>query len=135
MSNYSENGYAVSVTAGPWMAISTYGHPAPFIEFFADGGATVTGRLDISAGGSTFTFASAELYSSTTRIPYVMTGTLNGAMVFSIADELGNTYGNFKQVANLRASLPIDALSITLTNAAATCCRNLMGIDNVVVIR
>jgi hypothetical protein len=29
----------------------------------------------------------------------------------------------------------IDALSIVLTNAAAACCRNPMGVDNIVLIR
>ena len=130
--SYTESGFTVSSATPGWMASTTYGHPAPFIQFFAEPSTTVTARIDVTAA-SAFTFFSAELYSSTTRIPYTMTGTLNGANVFTVAGELPNTFGSLKQVVNPYASSAIDTLSIALTNASAACCRNPMGLDNIIV--
>lgn len=130
--SYTESGFTVSAGTPGWVASTTYGHPAPFIQFFAEPSTTVTSRIDVTAA-SAFTFFSAELYSSTTRIPYTMTGTLNGANVFTVTSELPNTFGSLRQVLNPYASGVIDRLSIALTNAAAV--RNPMGLDNIVVVR
>ena len=77
---------------------------------------------------------SVELYASTTRIPYTIVGTRNGARVFTLSDELPNTFGSFRTVANPNAG-QVDTVSITLTNTAASCCRNPMGLDTIVVIK
>ena len=42
-----------------------------------------------------FKFQSVDLYSSTTPIPYVITGITNSATVLSIQNTQGNTFGNF----------------------------------------
>jgi len=80
-----------------------------------------------------FSFRSVDLYSSTTPIPYTMTGLRNSSTVFTLADTLPNTFGNFKTVVNPNAAALINALSIVLTNAAAPCCRNPMGLDTIVL--
>lgn len=134
VSRYVESGFTIATSSADWVASTAYGHPAPFIQFYAEPSNTVIGHLDIT-GGSAFTFFSAELYSSTTRIPYTMTGTLNGAPVFTVTGELPNTFGALKQVVNPYATNAIDRLSIALTNAAAACCRNPVGIDTIVVVR
>ncbi|GMV20819.1 MAG: hypothetical protein AMXMBFR57_07680 [Acidimicrobiia bacterium] len=130
---YAEFGMSVVTTSSGWAARTTYGQPAPFIQFYADGGTSETGRLEVT-GDSPFTFFSAELYSSTTRIPYTMTGTRNGATVFTVTGELSNTFGAFRQVVNPHPDAVIDALSISLTNTPAAG-RNPMGIDTIVVVR
>lgn len=135
LSSYTESGFTVSTTQPGWTASAAYGHPAPFIQFYADGGATLTRSISVTAGGAPFTYFGSEIYSSTVKVPYTITGTRNGATAFSVTAELPNPTGSFRQVLNGSPTLPIDALSITLTNAAATCCRNPVGLDNIVVIR
>lgn len=87
----------------------------------------------MTAAGAGFTFQSVDLYSSTTPIPYVVTGIANAATVFTIQNTQGNTFGNFARVVNPNATAQIDALLIRLSNAAAPCCANPMGLDNIVV--
>lgn len=133
VSSYTESGFTVAATSAGWLASTTYGRPAPFIQFFAEPSTTATGRVEVTAGGSAFTFASAEFYSSTTRIPYTITGTRNGASVFTLTGEVPNTFGSFRAVVNPNAASSIDKLTIVLTNTAAV--RNPMGVDNIVVVR
>lgn len=77
---------------------------------------------------------SVDLYSSTTPIPYVITGIANSTTVFSIQKTQGNTFGNFATVVNPNPTTLIDALLIRLSNPAAPCCSNPMGLDNIVVL-
>jgi hypothetical protein len=131
------NGYAesgVTITGDGWDPHTGYGHPAPFIQFYAEPGTTVSRQINVTAGGAPFTFASVELYSSTTRIPYTITGRRNGAVIFTLTDELPNTFGNFKAVVNNNAS-PVDTLTIALNNIAASNVRNPMGLDNIAIVK
>lgn len=131
---YSESGFTVSTRSGSWIVKTTYGNPAPFIQFGAEAGNTVTGEVRITANEA-FSFKAVDLYSSTTTIPYTLTGLRNSTPVFAVADTLPNTFGNFKTVLNPNATDIVDTLSIILTNPAATCCRNPMGLDNIVLTR
>ena len=135
VTTYTESGFIVSATSGAWEASTTYGNLALFIQFFALPGTTVTGEVRVTLGGSVFTFSSVDLYSSTTPIPYTVTGLRNSATVFTLVDTLPNTRGNFRTVANPNAAASVDAVSIVLTNAAAACCDNPMGLDTVVLNR
>jgi hypothetical protein len=135
VTSYSELGFSIVATSGSWTVWTRYGHPAPFIQFGAAAGSTVTGSIQVTAGGATFGFTSADFYSSTTKIPFTITGSRNAATVFTMADMLGNTFGTFKTVVNQQAGATIDTLTITLTNPAAACCPNPMGLDNIVVTR
>ena len=130
---YSESGFTVSAMSGDWSARTTYGNPAPFVQFWASGGSTAGGEILVTATGSAFYFKSVDLYSSTTPIPYTIKGMRNSSTVFSVANTLPNTFGNFRTVASPNAADAIDTLSITLTNAAAACCRNPMGLDTIVL--
>jgi hypothetical protein len=137
VTTYTESGFTISTSSGAWIAITTYGHPPPFIEFMAAPGSTVTGEIRVAAGGSPFRFASIDLYSSTTPIPYTIKGLRNSGTVFTVTDTLPNTFGDFRTVANSSSTSLIDTLSIVLTNAAASCstCENPMGLDTIVLIR
>lgn len=133
VATYAESGFTVSTMSGDWSARATYGNPAPFVQFWAQGGTTVTGEIQIRASGSPFYFASVDLYSSTTPIPYIVRGIKSGSIVFSVSDTLPNTFGNFRTMFNPTPAVAIDTLSILLTNAAAACCRNPMGLDTIVL--
>ncbi len=87
----------------------------------------------MTAAAGTFTFQSVDVYSSTTPIPYVITGFANSAPVLPIQGTQGNTFGNFATISNPNAGAQIDALVIRLVNPAAACCPNPTGLDNIVV--
>jgi hypothetical protein len=106
VSTYTESGFTVSAMAGSW-TVDAYGNPGPSVIFTAPAGTTVTGRMQVTAGGGTFAFTSIELY----------------------------TFGNFATVVNPQAADVIDTLVISLTNASAPCCSNPMGVDNIAVSR
>ena len=98
-------------------------------------GVTTTGEIRVTAAGAPFWLSSADLYSSTTRIPYVIDGFLSSQPVFTVVNMLGNTFGNFVRIPNPSADMPIDALLIRLSNPAAPCCANPMGVDNLMLSR
>jgi hypothetical protein len=131
--SYTESGFTVSPTSGGWLPLATYGNPAPFIEFTAAAGSAVTGAIQVTAGGSTFGFESVDLYSSTTAIPYAFVGMRNCTIVFNETNTLPNTFGTFGTVVSQHPTAIIDTLTITLTNPAAPCCENPMGLDNIVL--
>ena len=135
VTSYTESGFTVSPTSGAWVAVTTYGNPAPFIQFNALNGTMVTGAIQVTAGGTTFNFKSVDLYSSTTPIPYTITGLRNSTTTLTMAATLPNTFGNFATVVNPQAADVIDTLVIRLSNPAAICCANPMGVDNIVVTR
>ena len=88
--------------------------------------------MEVSGGGQTFTFQSVDLYSSTTKIPYRIVGLRGGDVIFTLDDQLPNTFGQFRKVDS-SSSAAIDTLRIALTNNAAPCCSNPMGLDNIVL--
>jgi hypothetical protein len=127
VNSYTESGFTVSAMSGDWRVRTDYGNPAPFIEFVSSAGTTVTGAIQITAGGATFSFKSVDLYSSTTPIPYQITGLRNSTNLFALSATVPNTFGDFKTVTNPNSTAVIDTLSIVVTNAAAACCRNPIG--------
>jgi hypothetical protein len=130
---YTESGFTVAQTSGGWVPATGYGNPAPFIEFIAPAGSTVTGEIRVTAGGATFGFTSVDLYSSTTTIPYTFVGMRNCATVFTETNTVPNTFGDFRTVVSQHPTAIIDTLSITLTDPAAPCCTNPTGLDNIVL--
>jgi hypothetical protein len=129
---YTEAGFTVAATAGGW-TVSGYGNPGPSVIFSAAAGTTVTGGMQVTAGGATFSFTSIDLYSSTTPIPYMIMGLRNAAPMFTMTATLPNTFGNFVTVVNPQAAAVIDTLVVNLTNTSAACCSNPMGVDNIAV--
>src|SRR5262245_3816152 len=119
-------GLRITASGAPWQASTTYGVPAPFIQFIAPGGTTLIGDVTLQSADGVFTFASVDLYSSTTKIPYEITGTTAGAVAFVLQDVVGNTFGRFATVVNPHAAA-VDAVRIRLTNPAAPCCTNPVG--------
>jgi hypothetical protein len=132
---YAESGFDVSVVAADWIALTTYGNPQPFIEFYGPTGVTTTGELRIAAGGVPFWLNSIDLYSSTTKIPYVIEGFLNAEQMYAVVDVIGNTFGAFARRSNPKADVPVQEIRIRLSNPSAACCSNPMGVDNIVVSR
>jgi hypothetical protein len=130
LSSYTESGITVVATAGGWQARTGFGRPAPSILFITPAGVSVTGQVEVAAGGSAFTFVSVDLYSSIAPIPYVFTGLMGSTKVFSVSGTAPNALGSFATVANPNASELIDTLDIELANGTA-CCQSPMGLDNV----
>lgn len=131
---YTEAGFTVTATSGSW-TVDAYGNPGPSIVFWAEAGTTVAGAIQVTAAAAPFGFKSVDLYASTTPIPYTITGLRNGMTVFTMAATQRNTFGDFATVVNSQTASLIDALVISLSNAAAPCCRNPMGLDNIVLTR
>jgi Carboxypeptidase regulatory-like domain/Bacterial Ig-like domain (group 2) len=130
---YTTCGFTLTTTTTNWTVSTNYGRPAPFIQFIAPGGTTAVGEVVVTASGATFRFSSVDVYSSTTPIPYVITGIANSATVFTIQNTQPNTFGNFATLVNPEAARQIDALVIRLSNSAAPCCLNPMGLDNIIL--
>ncbi|MEI6670076.1 MAG: hypothetical protein WCP29_18160 [Acidobacteriota bacterium] len=128
-------GLTIASTSASWQVSTSYGHPAPFIQFMSPGGTTTTGEIRLTATGGTFGLVSVEIYSSTTKIPYDIAGLAKGAVLFTLSGVQGNTFGKFATVPNPHVSLAIDALQIRLTNPAAPCCANPVGLDNIRITR
>lgn len=131
VTTYTESGFTMSFASAAWTAVTTYGVPAPSVQFNSAGGVTTVGELKITAGGATFQFLSADLYSSTTPIPYTITGQSATGTVTVASGTVGNTFGRF---AGIRSSTPealFESVTIRLTNPAAPCCVNPVGIDNI----
>jgi hypothetical protein len=101
----------------------------------APAGTSLIGDFTARSDEGTFTFASVDIYSSTTRIPYEIIGTLRGAEVFSMRAEQGNTFGRFASITNGMPGAAVDTLRIRLTNPAAPCCANPVGLDTLRVVR
>ncbi len=132
---HTESGFSISVVSADWIALTTYGNPQPFIEFIGPAGITTTGELRVTAGGAPFWLNSIDVYSSTTKIPYVIEGFLNSELMFSVVDVVGNTFGAFARRSNPKADVSVKEIRIRLSNPSAPCCGNPMGVDNIVVSR
>ena len=130
-----ESGFRIAVVSADWIALTTYGNPQPFIEFYGPAGATTTGELRVTADGAPFWLNSIDFYSSTTKIPYVIEGVLNSKQTFAVSDVIGNTFGAFARRSNPKADVPVQEIRIRLSNPSAPCCGNPMGVDNLVVSR
>ena len=96
---------------------------------------TFTLRPQGIGGPAGFAFRSVDLYSSTTTIPYTITGMADGKAAFVLDGELPHTFGNFMTVTNPNPSTVIDKLIIKLTDASFACCGNPMGVDNIALVR
>lgn len=134
VTNYSESGFSISTSAANWVVLTTYGNPAPFIQFAAPTGSLVTGQIQVTADRQMpFSFKSVDLYSSTTPIPYVITGAMGSTVVFTLSGTVPNTFGNFRTVVNSHGTDVIDTLTINLANATGLAGPNPMGLDNIVL--
>lgn len=136
VTTYTEDDFTVTTTAQDWVALTTFGNPAPFIQFLRLAGqSTLVGELTVRSGGDLFSFESVDMYSSVTPIPHEIIGLRAGAPVFTFSGTVPNTLGRFDTVVNVRSTVLIDTLVIRVTNPATFCCNNPVGIDNIVVAR
>jgi hypothetical protein len=115
-STYTEDGFAVTNTAGAWQVGTTFGNPAP--DVFCDG--CNPGTLQITNGG-TFTFSSVDLgeniitVGSTVTFGYSLTGFLDGNQLFSLSGifPFPDVFDTIHSGAD--STDVIDTLDITLT--------------------
>ena len=130
--SYMEDGFTVSDVTGNWLVSQTiYGNPPPGIYFIAQPNQNITATVEVTEGGSPFTFNSVDLYSSVTTIPYTFTGFLNGSQVYSISGTTQLAMGNFITVHNPDSGDVINSLDISVTNSPGPCCSNPMALDNI----
>ena len=136
VTSYSEDDFTMTTTAESWEALTTFGNPAPFIQFtrLASQGALV-GEVTVTLDGDPFTFEAVDVYSSITPIPHEIVGLRAGVPIFAITGTVPNTFGEFETVANPQPTAVIDTLLIRLTNPATACCSNPVGLDNIVLVR
>lgn len=132
---YSEEGFTVTpIGQSRWVTSLTYGHPAPFVQFyrFANEPA-ISNSVLVDAGGADFIFSFVEVYSSVTTIPYVIRGYKGAAELFSMSGIVPNTFGGFALVQNTAYyTVLIDRLLIELTNPyLAFPGNNPVGLDNI----
>jgi hypothetical protein len=132
---YTEAGFTISSVSAEWMAITTSGNPLPSLQFMAAPGVTTTGEILITSGGAPFWLNSVDFYSSTTQVPYVIEGFLSGERAYTVITVLPNTFGRFVRTENPSDNVAVDAVAMRLSNPAAPCCGNPMGIDNIVLNR
>jgi hypothetical protein len=129
-----DSGFTITAEGAAWTVLTTYGNPAPFIQFLNQGGQPpLNGTVTVTAGGAPFRFESVDVYSSVTPIPYTFVGYLGSTEVFNATGTVPNTFGRFATVSNPSAATLIDTLVITLTNPQLACCSNPMGLDNIVL--
>lgn len=128
---FTESGFTASVSDGSWTGVTTFGNPAPFIQFVNP--PTPDGTITVTDLGVPFSFNTVDLYSSVTPIPYTFTGLLNGNIVFRVTNTVPNTLGNFATVSNPNGTDLIDTLKISLSNPNTSVGSNPVGLDNVVV--
>src|SRR5262249_31024794 len=130
---YTRCGFTVTATTPNWGVWTGFGHPAPIIGFVSAEAETTTAEIRVTAAAGTFTFSSVDVFSSTTRIPYYIKGSLSSARVFSFwsSEGLGNTFGDFATIVNPHPDDLIDTLVIQLWNPAAPCCPNPIALDNI----
>src|SRR5215831_18453083 len=65
---YAACGLSIRASGAAWQVSTTYGRPAPFVQFLTPGGTTAVGDVLLQSPGGTFAFASVDIYSSTTKI-------------------------------------------------------------------
>jgi predicted phage tail protein len=131
---YTESDVTLDATAESWMSLTSYGNPAPFIQFVRQGTQAQVGEVTVTAGGGTFVFESVDVYSSTTPIPHEIVGTRNGTVQFTISGTVPNTFGGFATITSALPAASIDTLLIRLTNPAGAV-TNPVGFDNLVIRR
>jgi hypothetical protein len=59
--SYTVCGFTVASTMTNWTVSTTFGRPAPFIQFTAPGGTTAVGEVLVTASGATFRFSSVDV--------------------------------------------------------------------------
>jgi len=129
---YQEAGFTMHPTAGSWEAGLGNGSPyGTVVQFRAVRNQTVVGQLHVADGGQLFRFASIDLYSSVTEIPFVITGRRAGATVFEQQGTVGHTSGGRARVRSNYPVTEIDTLVIRMTNDPGACCGNPMGLTNI----
>jgi len=135
ISTHRESGFALTTTAQNWMTLTSFGNPAPFIQFVRDPAQpTQVGEVTVTADGAAFAFESIDVYSSTTPIPFELVGLSAGATVFTLSGTVPNTFGRFATIETTQPGTRIDTLLIRLSNPSAAV-TNPVGFDNLVLRR
>jgi hypothetical protein len=111
-STYSENGFTVTKTAGDAFVGKLYGNPIPDVFFGPTYGSSST-TLDVTAGGSAFTFTSWDFSDNGGSAAYSIVGYLNNVSIFSLAGM--QSLGSFATILS-GTGQSFDRVSFTLSS-------------------
>jgi len=136
VTTFEEDGFRITAVSGDWQEWPTYGAPVPMIIFMRPpANVDASAEIEVHATEGLLAFASVDLYSSVTPIPYVIRGRLGTNDVLMMTGIVPNTFGRFAKVANGNVPQMLEALYIQLVNPATPCCKNPTGLDNIVLRR
>jgi hypothetical protein len=128
VTTYAKCGFTVTAAGTKWTAWTGYGNPAPFIGFMSAGGVTITEEVRVTSAAGKFTFQSVDVYSSTTPIPYSITGLSGSTTVFTVKGTQPNTFGKFATVANPNANAQVDTRVVLPQSRRAGQSRREIGV-------
>ena len=136
VTTFEEDGFRITAVSGDWQEWPTYGAPVPMIIFMRPpANVDASAEIEVHATEGLLAFASVDLYSSVTPIPYVIRGRLGTNDVLMMTGIVPNTFGRFAKVANANVPQMLESLYIQLVNPATPCCKNPTGLDNIVIRR
>jgi len=120
---YSEDGFTVSATSGPWKVGKNFGHPVPdvFCRFCSPGTLEIT--------GGQFDFESVDLGNAgAPAFRYTISGYLEGVQVLLQSGVNPAPFDTFATVASGEPSQLLDRLDITIDTTSTD-----GNVDNIVV--
>jgi hypothetical protein len=123
--SYSEDGFTVSATSGPWRVATLFGNPVPDVFCFL----CSPGTLEIT--GRQFDFESVDLGNpGVPAFSYTITGYREGSQVLLQSGVNPAPLNSFATIASGEPSQLLDRLDITIDTASASTDGN---VDNIVV--
>lgn len=127
----TESGFTVTPLTTNWFVGQIYGNPIPSI-FDGPIGTPSTATIQVTDGGTPFTFDSVDDSSNNGQSGFHIAASLGGNSVYSESATLANAAGAFQTYSSTLADAAklIDTLDITITPGSGTTSVNL---DNIVL--
>jgi hypothetical protein len=120
---YTENGFTVSATSGPWSVATLFGNPVPDVFCFNCN----PGTLEVTGGQ--FNFEGVDLGDAAPPpFSYTITGYLNGSQVLLQSGVSPAAVGTFATIASAETTQLLDRLDISINTASTD-----GNVDNIVV--
>ena len=112
--NYSENGFTVSATSGPWSVAKFFGNPIPDVFCFR----CSPGILEVTGGQ--FSFESVDFGNpNTPPFSYTITGYLSGSQVLLQSGINPAAPNTFATIVSSETSQLLDRLDISIDTASS----------------
>ena len=129
---YTEGGFTLTPTVGPWFEGQIFGNPVPSILAGGTFSGPATNAFSVTDGGRSFTFSALDLAPSPVgNVDYSFTGTLNGAPVFTV-NAVATPPQNFATILSGVAGDVINDLVVSTTFTDNSIAASV-NIDNIVV--